>query len=242
MGKCQSVTTFLLCIMVLLFCGRLVGAMEEKPASLEQQVEGLWLYTGLTTSAGKDLPLTGIFLFKDGIFVQYAEFKGEPAKDQGAMTHAGPYSIRDGFVHLVAEQTISTQPLENPPLRSQGLTEHDVAVKRSGKELTLIFSKGTGTVQNFEHVGTGSGEVYKLKNGALALVDGYFILVDGNESGVDAGYGTYEKENNTIKLKVKRWTKADQAAASNIRDTSINATFDGQSLTLEDGRSFQVIP
>ncbi|MFT5133868.1 MAG: hypothetical protein ACI9SC_002341 [Gammaproteobacteria bacterium] len=242
MSKRQSIKTFFFCIMVFLCSGHLAAGESEKPASLEQQVEGLWLYTGLVTSAGKDLPLNGIFLFKEGVFVQYSVFKGEPIKDQGAMAHAGSYSVGEEFVHLVAEQTISTAPLESAPLTSQGPTEHDLAVSRSGKELTLTFSKGTGTVQTFELAGSGSGEVYKLENGALALVDGYFILVDGNEDGFDAGYGTYEKDKDSLKLKITRWTEADETAAPNLNDTSMKATFDGQTLSLDDGRSFQVTP
>ncbi len=240
MSKRQPIKSLLFCIMVFFYSGALTASEIDKSVSLEQQVEGLWLYTGLITSDGKDLPLNGIFLFKDGVFVQYAEFKGEPIKDQGAMAHAGSYSSGDEFVHLMADQTISTAPLKSPPITSQGSTEHHLAVSRSGKELTLTFSKGTGTVQIFELVGPGSGEVYKLENGALALVDGYFILVDGNESGVATGYGTYEKNEASMKLNINRWTNADQSAASNIFDTTMTATFDGKSLSLEDGRSFQV--
>jgi hypothetical protein len=242
MSKYQSVKTFFFCILVFLGCGNVSAGGEEEPTSIEQQVEGLWLYTGLVTSGGKDLPLNGIFLFKDGAFVQYAEFNGEPIKDQGAMAHSGSYSVGEEFIHLLAGQTISTAPLESPPLTSQGVTEHDLAVSRSGDELTLIFSKGTGTVQIFELVGPGSGEVYKLKNGALAFVDGYFILVDENENGVNTGYGTFEKNHDSIKLNINRWTEANQSAATNLYDTSMKASFDGQSLILEDGRSFQVIP
>lgn len=242
MDKRQSVKIFFFCIIVFLYCGKLAASEPEKPVSLEQQVEGLWLYTGLITSGGEDLPLNGIFLFADGVFVQYAQFNGEPGKDQGSMAHAGLYSVGKEFVHLVAEQTFSTAPLESPPLTSPGLTEHDVAVSRSGKELTLTFSKGTGTVQIFQLAGSGSGKVYKLENGVLALVDSYFILVAGNENGIDAGYGTYEKDQGSIKLNINRWTQADQSAASNLNDTSMKATFDGQSLSLEDGRSFQVNP
>jgi hypothetical protein len=158
------------------------------------------------------------------------------------MAHAGPYSSTDEFVHLVAEQTISTAPKEDSPLRSQGLTEHDVTVSRSGDDLILVFSKGTGTVQNFERIGPGAGEIYSLSNGALAFVDGYFILVDGDDSGVVAAYGTFEKAGEALTLNVIRWTESDQSTASNLGDTSIQATFDGQSLTLENGRSFAVAP
>jgi hypothetical protein len=242
MSKRLSIRTFFFCIMIFLCCGKLIASEPEKANALEQQVAGLWLYTGLITSAGKDLPLNGIFLFKDGAFLQYADFKGEPIKDQGAMAHAGSYTIGEEFVHLAAEQTISTSPLKNPALSSMGRTEHALAVKRSGNELTLVFSEGTGTIQVFELVGPGSGEVYNLENGTLALVDDYFILVSENENGVDTGYGSYQRENDTITLNITRWTQADESAATNIHSTSIKGTFDGQSLSLENGKSFQVTP
>lgn len=241
MANFHSVKTFLYWVSVFLFCGNLTASEPDYPGAMEQQIEGLWLYTGLTTSKGKDLPLNGIFLFKNGTFVQYAEYDGEPIRDQGAMAHAGPYSVGKEFVHLVAEQTFSTSPLDNPPMNSRGLTEHDVTVKRVDNELTLVFSKGTGTIQRFEYIGPGSGEIHKFENGVLALVDGYFILVHGNNSGIDTGYGTYDQDNDSLKLNIKRWTRADSSSASNIFDTSLNSTFDGQSFTLEDGRSFQVI-
>ncbi len=242
MNRQITIKRFFFYIVVFLCCGNLAASEPDNAAMLEKQVSGLWLYTGLTTSDGKELPLQGIFLFTDDVFVQYAAFDGEPLKDQGAMAHAGPWSIVDEFVHLVARQTISTAPTKESPYSSRGLTEHDVAVSRSGKDLTLVFSKGTGTVQNFERVGSGSGEVYKLKDGALALVDGYFILVSGDESSADTGYGTYEKNGDSIMLKVARWTRADSSSASNIFDTELKATFDGKSLELENGRSFAVTP
>ena len=81
-----------------------------------------------------------------------------------------------------------------------------------------------------------------MPNGALAFVDGYFVLVDGDDSGVVAGYGTFEKSGESMKLNVIRWTESDQSSASNLGDTGMQATFDGQTLTLENGRSFMVTP
>lgn len=242
MSMHHSGQTFLQCAIAFFICGSLAAGQATKPISLEQQVAGLWFYTGLTTSDGKELPLTGVFLFKDDLFVQQAVFDGEPFEEQGAMAHAGSYVLTAESVHLVAEQTISTAPLESPPLSFHGLTEHDITVSRSGDDLTLVFSMGTGTVQNFERVGPGAGEVYSLQNGALAFVDGYFILVEGDDSGVVTGYGTFEKDGDSITLNIIRWTEADQSDSSNLRNTTMQATFDGQSFTLEDGRSFQVIP
>ena len=227
-------------LLLVLFCGNPVADEAGQPVPLEQQVRGLWFYTGLITSSGEDLPLDGIFLFGDGLFLQYAQYKGEPARDQGAMAHAGPYSVGEGFIGMVAEQTISTAPSNDPPLNYRGLTEHEVDVMLVDNEMTLTFMR-SGTVQIFERAGPGEGDVYRLENGALAFVDGYLILVSGDENGVETGYGRYEADNGALSLDITYWTSADQSSASNTNHTAITAVFDGQALTLEDGRRFQVL-
>ena len=153
----------------------------------------------------------------------------------------GPYSAGDDFIQLAAEQTISTAPSESPPLNYRGLTEHEVDVSRVDDKLTLTFMR-SGTVQIFELAGPGKGEVYKLENGVLALVDGYLILVNGDENGVETGYGRYRSENGAIRLNTTYWTSANQSSTFNTNQTGMNATFDGRDLTLEDGRRFQVLP
>lgn len=205
-----------------------------------EALDGLWEYTRLETSSGKEMPLTGIFLFKDGIFIQQAVFDGEPYESQGAMAHAGPYDAVDGSVHLVAEQTISTAPGTDSPLSYRDSTEHEVTVDRQGDALTLVFSAGTGTIQEFERLGPGEGDLYSLDDGALAFVDGYFVLVHGDEQGVVTGYGKYRKNGEDLELDVLRWAEAGPSGATNRRDVTLQATFDGQRLALADGRVFPV--
>lgn len=240
MNKHHSGLTLKLCSIIFLVCGCIAAAQAEEPVSLEQQSKGLWFYTGLTSSNGEEMPLTGVFLFKDDVFLQHAVFNGEPIGEQGSMAHFGPYSVGPEFIHLVAQQTISTAPNEDPPFTSRGLTEHDVTVSTSGDTMRLVFSKGTGTVQDFQRAGPGEGELYSLVNGALAFVDGHFVLVQGDEKSTVAGYGTFEKEGDSMVLNIIRWTEGDQSSASNLADTTMHATFDGQSFRLEDGRSFEV--
>ncbi len=242
MNRQLSVRTSFLCALAFLLCGNLPADPAASPATTGQLVDGLWLYTGLTTADGTEMPLTGIFLFKDGAFVQQSIFDGSPFAEQGSMAHAGPYTPEAGWVHLTAQQTISTSPKQSPPLSFRHNTEHDITVSRAGDDLTIIFGKGTSTVQTLERIGPGDGELYSLENGSLAFVDGYFILVEGDESGVVTGYGTFEKDGNALTLNVIRWAEADNAGASNLRDTVMQATFDGRLFTLEDGRSFQVTP
>lgn len=56
--------------MIMFLCSGLVVSGSANAGSTEELVEGLWEYADLVTSSGEELPLTGIFLFKDGIFVQ----------------------------------------------------------------------------------------------------------------------------------------------------------------------------
>lgn len=219
-------------------------ARKAAESTIEEQVSGLWFYTGLTTGDGTDLPLTGVFLFKDGVFLQQAVFNEGPLEEAGSMAHAGPYNAEPATasVHLVAEQTISVDPTKDAPISFRPSTDHDVTVSRDADALTLIFGMGTSTVQEFSYVGPGNGEVYGLENGALAFVDDYFILVDGNNDSVTSSYGTYKKQGDAVTMNVIRWSEADSSSATNLKDTVVQATFDGQVLVLADGREFKVAP
>jgi len=216
----------------------------EDPAvkALEQEVKGLWRYTGLATGDGTEMPLTGIFVFKEGVFLQQAIFDTDDFATAGSMAHAGPFRAEPatGSVHLTAVQTISTDPASDTPLSFQDSTEHDVTVTLEDTALTLIFGMGTSTVQSFERVGPGEGEVYALERGSLAMVDGHFVLVEGDATSATSGYGTYVQDGENLTLQVTRWTDADATSATNFRDISLEATFDGKALSLADGRSFKV--
>lgn len=231
----------------LLLLGAIAGGItvaacgDDTAAAIEKQVDGLWMYTGLTRGDGQGMPLTGIFLFKDGTFMQQAVFDGTPFEEQGAMAHAGPYEAKADHVYLLAEQTISTAPGEDSPLSFQAGTEHQVTVDREGDNLTLVFSMGTGTVQEFRRVGPGEGELHHLADGALAFVDGHFLLVEGNEQSVVTGYGTYDRDGSDYRLNVIRWTEANSSGATNLKQTTLEATFDGDVLALADGRNFEVV-
>lgn len=230
-------------LFVLLGSANALAHENDADHELEAQVNGLWMYTGLTTKDGTDLPLTGVFLFKDGFFLQQGIFNSEPFEAAGSMAHAGPTRPESatGSMHLTANQTISTDPTASPALSFRPDTEHDVTVTREGNALTLIFGMGTSTVQTFDWAGPGEGEVYTLENGAFALVDGHFILVDGDENSLTTGYGTYSKDGENLTLEVIRWAEADSAGAKNLRDVSLQASFDGSALTLDDGRIFKVV-
>lgn len=223
-----------------LFSALLCIACSTAAADIEKQVSGLWYYTGLTTDSGEH-PLTGVFLFKDGIFMQQAIFDGENFYTSRSMAHAGPFQAFDTHVHLVAEQTMSTTPDREAKLSFTANTEHDVTVARDGDKMRLQFNMGTGITQDFKYVGPGEGELYKLDDGALAFVDDHFVLVQGNADGIVTGYGTYKKHrHDRVVLKVIRWTEGSAGKVTNLRDVSLEARFDGKKLTLPHGHVFEI--
>lgn len=218
--------------------GAIAQATEKGDAV--KAVEGLWAYTTLQPGGkGEALPLSGVILFKDGVFAQQSIFDGEPFATQGAMAHAGPYSAGPDGVHMVAEQTISIAPDKDAPLRFRRDTQHDISVERSGDSMTIVFN--TGTVQKFKRIGPAKGQIHRLDKGVFALVDGHFVLVEGDEQGVVSGYGTYEHNGTAYDLHIERWAESTPTKAINKRDFVQQATFDGKALTLADGRSFRVV-
>ena len=229
--------TFILAA-VLSGCSKETAQQEVSSAGLAEQVKGLWIYTGLTTSDGEDLPLDGVFLFRDDMFVQQAVFKNSPISEQRALAHAGPYRVDPESIHLIAEQTISTSPLEQPHLTFRPNTEHDLTVSRSVSELKLVFSMGTGTVQEFTLAGTGAGVIHRLEDGVFAIADEYFILVQGNDDGSVSGYGTYRETADGYELSAAYWTEASQAGSTNYQDYTVSLQLDDAVLRLADGRVF----
>jgi hypothetical protein len=204
-----------------------------------KDAEGLWAYTALIAGGkGENMPLTGVILFKDGMFAQQSIFDGEPFEKAGAMAHAGPFGAGPIGVHMTAEQTISIAPGKEKPLNFRRDTQHDISVERSGDDMTIQF--GSGTIQKFKRIGPANGRIHRLDKGVLALVDGYFVLVDGDESGVVTGYGTYKQSGTSYELDVTRWAESTPTKAVNKRDVVQKATFDGKQLKLADGRSFKV--
>lgn len=204
-----------------------------------KDAEGLWAYTALIAGGkGENMPLTGVILFKDGMFAQQSIFNSEPFDKAGAMAHAGPFGAGPLGVHMTAEQTISIAPGKEKPLSFRRDTQHEISVARSGDEMTIQF--GSGTIQKFKRIGPADGRIHKLDKGVLALVDGHFVLVDGDESGVVTGYGTYKQSGTSYELDVTRWAESTPTNAVNKRDVVQKATFDGKQLKLADGRSFKV--
>nr|WP_298726336.1 hypothetical protein [uncultured Steroidobacter sp.] len=217
----------------------MANAQADNADALEA-AEGLWAYTSLQAGGtGQVMPLTGVILYKDGLFAQQSIFDGEPFDTQGAMAHAGPFGAGPKGIHMTAEQTISTAPGKDPALKFRRNTQHDISVDRAGETMTIVF--GSGTVQKFKRIGPARGDIYKLQNGVLALVDDHFVLVAGDEQAVVTGFGKFQRNGTAYELNVIRWAEATPARAVNRRDASLKATFDGKTFALADGRAFQVV-
>lgn len=223
-----------------MFAALAMSTAQADTADAVKAAEGLWAYTSLQAGGtGQMMPLTGVILYKDGLFAQQSIFAGEPFDAQGAMAHAGPFGAGPKGIHMTAEQTISTAPGKDPALKFRRDTQHDITVDRAGDTLTIVF--GSGTVQKFKRIGPAQGDIYKLQNGVLALVDDHFVLVAGDEQAVVTGYGKFQRKGTAYDLQVIRWAEATPAKATNRRDASLKATFDGKTFALADGRAFQVV-
>lgn len=205
--------------------------------------EGFWEYTGLVTRDGQSLPLTGVFLISDDVFLQQSIFNEEPFASAGSMAHVGPYWGGGAGLRLTSTQTLSLDPGAENPLRSAGEMQHDLKVERDGDDLTLIFGGGTSTVQTFSKLGDARDtRLYSLQDGALAFADGHFILVVGDTNSVVSGYGRYTQSDESLELQVIRWAESDGKTVTNLKDITLSANFDESALVLEDGRRFNVQP
>jgi hypothetical protein len=223
-----------------MFAAFAMSTAHADKADAVKAAEGLWAYTSLQAGGtGQSMPLTGVILYKDGLFAQQSIFDGEPFEAQGAMAHAGPFGAGPKGIHMTAEQTISIAPGKDPALKFRRDTQHDITVDRAGDTMTIVF--GSGTVQKFKRIGPAKGDIYKLQNGVLALVDDHFVLVAGDDQAVVTGYGKFQRKGTAYDLQVIRWSEATPAKATNRREGSLKATFDGKTFALADGRAFQVV-
>ena len=103
----------------------------------------------------------------------------------------------------------------------------------------LVLTFGTGTVQKFQRVGPASGRIVPLSRGALALVDGHFILVFEEGARALAGSGRYTQQETRLQLTPERWLSAN---GSQVRYATpkVDATLDARTLTIPGEGVIQV--
>ncbi len=73
------------CIVALLFVHPLATMFSQR-ASERPDIVGVWRYETLTPPNGQTTRLDGLFVFKDGYFVQEALNHGEPFDQQAVRT------------------------------------------------------------------------------------------------------------------------------------------------------------
>lgn len=190
---------------------------------------GLWRYVSLGRPTGDETRLDGLFVFQDGRFVQQSLNQGEPLTTQVAQAHAGTYTVENGKIRLSADVGLIVNPMAAQPVSSSPNRPHELTVLRESERLVLTF--GSGTVQKFARVGPASGRVVPLSKGALALVDGYFILVFEDGSRALAGSGTYTAKGTTLRLTPERWFSARDGKATYAK-APVDATLDAISLRI----------
>ncbi len=187
--------------------------------------EGLWRYLSLGKPTGDETKLDGLFVFQSGRFVQQSLNMGEPLTSQVAQAHAGTYTVENGKVKLLAEVGLIVTPPAAKPVASSQNRNHELAVARNADRLVLTF--GSGTVQKFKRVGPAAGRILPLSRGALALVDGYFILVFEDALRTVAGSGTYKASATTLRFAPERWLSARDGKVSystEPRDATLSST------------------
>jgi hypothetical protein len=102
-----------------------------------------------------------------------------------------------------------------------------------------VLTFGSGTVQKFQRVGPGSGRIVPLSGGALALVDGHFILVFEEGARRLAGSGKYTQQGATLQLTPERWLSANGSQVRYAR-AKVDATLDATTLTIPGEGAIQL--
>ncbi len=154
-----------------------------------------------------------------------------------AQAHAGTFSVVNGKIRLMAEVGLIVTPRAAAPVASSPDRPHELAVVREADKLSLTF--GTGTVQKFTRVGPAAGRIVPLTKGALALVDGHFVLVFEEGTRVVAGSGTYTGEGAKLRLSPERWLSGRDgkvAYSTKTRDAVLN----DKTLAIDGEASMQV--
>ena len=120
-------------------------------------------------------------------------------------------------------------PTAAAPVASSPNRRHELAPVRDANRLTLTF--GSGTVQKFTRVGAGNGRIVPLANGALALVDGHFLLVFEEGTRAISGSGTFTEKGQALRLVPERWLVSHDGKVTYSR-AAVDATLDATSLRL----------
>jgi hypothetical protein len=225
---------------LLLFLG--IQPLEAQDPEIMEVVEGLWSYETLQIGESPPVPLTGLFLFQNGRFLQQTINEGGIFVEQLGMGHSGTYEWRQGIIRLLAKVGLMIEPTKTPILESRSNSLHHITPDLSGDRLTLSFDMGV--IQKLTRVTKGDQfeKIIDLDEGGLGLVGDRFILVAEHPGEGVAGSGHFTRSENELRFKVDRWFTLRESQAQYQRDGVIVAIFDGQKLSLPKGMTFRVKP
>jgi hypothetical protein len=199
-------------------------------AETPRPIEGLWEYETITRSGAQPVAIAGLFVFRDGQFVQQSLNAGEPYERQLAQAHAGTYQLGAGTLRMLVDVGLVVDPSGAKPIDWRGGTVHEVTVSQAGDRLTLKF--GTGTIQTFKRVGAGRGELIQLDRGAFAIVDGRFILAAEGQDRAISGSGSFERQGEVLRLRAERWLSVRAGQPVYARDRTVEARLTPSTLTV----------
>src|SRR6476661_8315777 len=72
-------------------------------AQTTESIDGLWRYQAIASRGGHEVAIDGLFLFRDGRFVQQSLNAGEPFDKQVGQAHEGTYEVRGNALKMIAE-------------------------------------------------------------------------------------------------------------------------------------------
>jgi hypothetical protein len=196
------------------------------------EIEGLWRYRTIAPGGGREVPIDGFIVFRAGRFVQQTLNIGEPYTQQVAQAHAGTYRVGGRHLELTADVGLVVSPSSQPPVETRHHSTHQLIVVRSGEALTLTF--GSGTVQKLTWTGSGEGRIYALREGALALADGRFVLAAHADGHAVAGSGAFDRRGDTLRLQPDRWFSIRGGRPRYAREPIV-ASFDDKILKIPGG-------
>ena len=187
---------------------------------------------------GDETRLDGLFVFKDGRFVQQSLNLGEPFTSQVAQAHAGTFTIENGKIDLFAEVGLIVNADGGVARRLEPQSS-----ARAGGGATVQSARAHVRQRHGAEVHSASdppqGAIVPLSKGALALVDGHFMLVFEEGGRALAGSGKYTQQGTTLQLTPERWLSANGSQVRYAR-ARVDATLDARTLTIPGEGAIQV--
>lgn len=233
-------------------------------------IQGVWSYRTIS-ARGHEGPLTGLFIFDDGRFVQSTIHEGTPPEAQLGQGHVGRYLVDGNRLTLDVSLQLVVDPTAEQPLSFSTSAKHESTFTVDDKTLTIRFP--SGTVQVFDRIPArapvpqAQPRFYEMteltENGRQRKIEGGWMFSNGRfayatyapGSGSEAGEatpswyasaeGSYVLHGEEIELEVERTFEGERISygtETTARGSfAINEDRSEAIIHLED-RSFRLVP